>query len=84
MAAELKGTAAEGKVSKADLIAMAGAHAIAICGGPVMQPVIGRRDAQGQDPEGRLPSEKLPAKDLKLVFASMGLSVSANERAAAA
>jgi L-ascorbate peroxidase len=33
----LKGTPAEGVVSLADIIALAGAHAVALTGGPQMQ-----------------------------------------------
>lgn len=38
---ELKGTAAEGVVSFADLIAMGGAYAVAITGGPSIEVNIG-------------------------------------------
>ena len=34
---KLQGTAAEGAVSKADLIALAGAYAVRITGGPAIQ-----------------------------------------------
>jgi L-ascorbate peroxidase len=34
---KLKGTAAEGVVSKADLIALAGAYAVRVTGGPTIQ-----------------------------------------------
>ncbi|KAF6238216.1 heme peroxidase, partial [Scenedesmus sp. NREL 46B-D3] len=48
-----KGTPAEGKLSNADLVALAGAHAVAVCGGPVMDVPVGRVDAAGPDPGGK-------------------------------
>lgn len=39
----LKGTAAEGRVSRADLIALAGAHAVAMTGGPAIDVGIDRK-----------------------------------------
>ncbi|KAF6258420.1 heme peroxidase [Scenedesmus sp. NREL 46B-D3] len=45
-----QGTPAEGKLSNADLVALAGAHAVAVCGGPVMDVPVGRVDAAGPDP----------------------------------
>lgn len=47
---ELKKTPAAGKLSNADLIALAGAHAVAVCGGPVIDVPVGRVDAAGPDP----------------------------------
>lgn len=38
---KLKGTPAEGRVSYADLIALGGAHAVRITGGPVMRIPVG-------------------------------------------
>ena len=38
---ELKGTAAEGKVSLADLVALGGAYAVAITGGPAIKVDLG-------------------------------------------
>ena len=46
----LKGTPAEGQVSRADLIALMGAAAVAITGGPRIVVPIGRLDALGPDP----------------------------------
>ena len=37
----LKGTAAEGRVSYADLIALGGAYAVSVTGGPVIDVPIG-------------------------------------------
>lgn len=48
----LKGTAAEGRVSRADLVALAGARAVAITGGPAIDICIGR------DPPPPLPPAK--------------------------
>jgi L-ascorbate peroxidase len=74
---ELKGTAAEGLVSRADLAAFSGAAAVRICGGPdfVSTIPIGRTDATGPDPENRMPAETLSATELKKSFAEKGLSV---------
>lgn len=44
-ASKLRGTAAEGAVSKADLVALAGAYAVRITGGPAIQ--VGSR--RGED-----------------------------------
>ena len=77
MEKELKGTAAEGLVSRADLAAFSGAAAVRICGGPdfVSTIPIGRTDATGPDPENRMPAETLSAAELKKSFAEKGLSV---------
>lgn len=71
----LKGGPAEGLVSHADLIALAGAAAVEKCGGPRILVPIGRVDAQGPDPEGRMPAESLSVDDLKANFAAKGFSV---------
>jgi catalase (peroxidase I) len=41
--AELRGTAAEGRVSNADLVALGGAWAVAATGGPVIDVPVGAR-----------------------------------------
>jgi len=71
----VKDTPAEGLVSRTDWIAIAGAAAVAVCGGPAIAVAIGRKDASGPDPEGRLPAESLSASELKSNFASKGFSV---------
>lgn len=70
----LKGTVAEGKVSQADLIALAGAYAVEICGGPAVHLPVGRVDAVEADPEGRLISERAGVQALKANFADKGLN----------
>ncbi|KAL6764688.1 putative L-ascorbate peroxidase 6 [Haematococcus lacustris] len=69
----LSGTAAAG-VSQADLVALCGARAVAVCGGPQVQVRLGRQDASGPDPEGRLPGEQLTSQQLKDVFSAKGFS----------
>ncbi|KOM41994.1 hypothetical protein LR48_Vigan04g219200 [Vigna angularis] len=61
-------------VSWADMIAVAGAEAVEVCGGPPIQVSLGRLDALVPDPEGRLPEESLNASGLKKCFQSKGLS----------
>ena len=74
---EIKGTPAEGVVSRADLAAFSGAAAVRICGGPDFLDIIpiGRTDATGPDPENRMPAETLSAAELKRSFADKGFSV---------
>ncbi|KAG2430144.1 hypothetical protein HXX76_010243 [Chlamydomonas incerta] len=74
---ELKGTPAEGVVTDADLVALAGAYAVRSCGGPAIPLPIGRpvAAAASQDPPGRMPSENASAAELKANFAAKGLSV---------
>ncbi|KAG2447834.1 hypothetical protein HYH02_007290 [Chlamydomonas schloesseri] len=74
---ELRGTPAEGVVSDADLVALAGAYAVRACGGPAIPLPIGRpvAAAASQDPPGRLPSENAGAAELKANFAAKGLNV---------
>ncbi|MQM09850.1 hypothetical protein Taro_042726 [Colocasia esculenta] len=63
------------QVSWADLIAVAGAEAVSLCGGPNIPVRLGRMDARMPDPEGRLPEEKLNASELKKCFLGKGLSM---------
>ncbi|KAJ3694217.1 hypothetical protein LUZ60_009697 [Juncus effusus] len=62
------------KVSWADLIAVAGAEAVSLCGGPTINIKLGRLDSNAVDPEGRLPEESLNAVDLKKCFKNKGFS----------
>jgi len=73
--ASLKKTPAAGLVSYADLIAMAGAHAVAITGGPKIRVPIGRVDAAAADPPGRMASEMSSADVLKQNFSEKGFNV---------
>lgn len=73
-AEKLQGTAAEGAVSFADLIALAGARSVRITGGPDIDVLVGRVDATGPDPENRLPMETFTAPEQLAAFATMGLS----------
>ncbi|XP_024401301.1 putative L-ascorbate peroxidase 6 isoform X3 [Physcomitrium patens] len=61
-------------VSWADLIAVAGAAAVLECDGPVIPVRLGRLDASGPDPEGKMPEETLTASELKRTFQSKGFS----------
>ncbi|GAB4820290.1 hypothetical protein N2152v2_007336 [Parachlorella kessleri] len=72
--AKLKGTAAEGAVSYADLVALGGAHAVRMTGGPTIQVPVGRRDALEADPVGRMPPEDASAVQQLEIFAEAGLS----------
>mmetsp|Transcript_2616 Transcript_2616/g.4455 ORF Transcript_2616/g.4455 Transcript_2616/m.4455 type:complete len:331 (+) Transcript_2616:31-1023(+) len=72
-AKELKSGPAS-SLSSADLIVLAGAAAVRVCGGPVIPVLVGRLDATGPDPEGRLPSEESSAEQLKKNFAEKGIS----------
>ncbi|KAF8653702.1 hypothetical protein HU200_061812 [Digitaria exilis] len=62
------------KVSWADLIAVAGAEAVALCGGPEIPVRLGRLDSSTADPAGKLPEETLDAAALKLAFSTKGFS----------
>ncbi|PNH00090.1 putative L-ascorbate peroxidase 6 [Tetrabaena socialis] len=74
---DLRGTAAEGVVSDADLVALAGAYGIRICGGPAIAVPIGRPTATAGsvDPPGRMPAETFSAAELKASFAAKGFNV---------
>ncbi|MEW5297329.1 MAG: hypothetical protein WDW36_000545 [Sanguina aurantia] len=74
---DLKGTAAEGKVSLADLVALAGSRAVSVCGGPVIPMTVGRVDATAAsgDPVDRMPGETFNIEQLKASFLSKGLSI---------
>ncbi|CAM9002961.1 unnamed protein product [Rhodiola kirilowii] len=65
----------ENTVSWADMIAVAGAEAVSLCGGPTIPVQLGRLDAMEADPEGRLPEETLDAASLKQCFQQKGFSV---------
>ncbi|XP_068653619.1 putative L-ascorbate peroxidase 6 isoform X2 [Aristolochia californica] len=62
------------QVSWADMIAVAGAQAVFVCGGPFIPVQLGRMDSMLPDAEGKLPSETLDAAGLKKSFLSKGLS----------
>ncbi|PON81420.1 Ascorbate peroxidase [Trema orientale] len=61
-------------VSWADLIAVAGAEAVSLCGGPTIPVALGRLDSKVPDPDGKLPQETLGASALKESFRRKGLS----------
>ncbi|XP_021848706.1 putative L-ascorbate peroxidase 6 isoform X2 [Spinacia oleracea] len=61
-------------VSWADMIAVAGAEAVSICGGPDIPVRLGRLDSLTPDPEGKLPEESLDAPSLKKCFQTKGFS----------
>ncbi|KAF3447113.1 hypothetical protein FNV43_RR12293 [Rhamnella rubrinervis] len=61
-------------VSWADMIAVAGAEAVLLCGGPSIPVSLGRLDSSEPDPEGKLPQESLDASGLKQCFQRKGLS----------
>ncbi|KAH7686681.1 Class I peroxidase protein [Dioscorea alata] len=61
-------------VSWADLISVAGAEAVSLCGGPAIPIKLGRFDTREPDPQGRLPEETLDASDLKRCFLRKGFS----------
>jgi catalase (peroxidase I) len=73
--ASLKGTPADGLVSNADLIAWAGARAVAVTGGPRVPLTIGRADARAADPPGRMASERSGPQALIDNFADKGFGV---------
>ncbi|GMH10842.1 hypothetical protein Nepgr_012683 [Nepenthes gracilis] len=61
-------------VSWADMIALGGAEAVSICGGPNIQIQLGRLDSMTSDPEGRLPEESFDASGLKQCFKRKGFT----------
>ncbi|KAG6770742.1 hypothetical protein POTOM_026433 [Populus tomentosa] len=61
-------------VSWADMIAVAGAEAVSVCGGPTIPVQLGRLDSLEPDAEGKLPPESLDAPGLKQNFKRKGLS----------
>ncbi|KAH7846065.1 hypothetical protein Vadar_009331 [Vaccinium darrowii] len=61
-------------VSWADMIAVAGAEAVSVCGGPIIPVQLGRIDSMFPDPEGKLPQESLDASSLKQCFQRKGFS----------
>ncbi|XP_071708786.1 putative L-ascorbate peroxidase 6 [Rutidosis leptorrhynchoides] len=61
-------------VSLADMIAVAGAEAVFLCGGPKIPVRLGRLDSMVPDPEGNLPEETLDALGLKQSFQKKGFS----------
>ncbi|XP_047085204.1 putative L-ascorbate peroxidase 6 isoform X1 [Lolium rigidum] len=63
------------QVSWADLIAVAGAEAVALCGGPEIPVRLGRLDSSTADPAGKLPEETLDIVALKTSFSKKGFSV---------
>lgn len=62
-------------LSTADLIQLAAAHAVLVTGGPAVVVPLGRLDAPGADPEGRLPAETLDGPGLRSHFGACGYSV---------
>ena len=61
-------------VSLSDIIAVAGAVAVEICGGPTIDVGLGREDNLEVSPDGRLPDENDEIDHLKNTFDRMGLS----------
>ncbi|KAL7596557.1 hypothetical protein Lser_V15G28181 [Lactuca serriola] len=61
-------------VSVSDVIAVAGAEAVSLCGGPKIPVRLGRLDSMVPDPEGKLPEETLDAFGLKQSFKRKGFS----------
>ncbi|KAI3468023.1 hypothetical protein Pfo_024686 [Paulownia fortunei] len=61
-------------VSWADLIAVAGAEAVSVCGGPKIPVQLGRIDSMVADPDGKLPEESLNAAAMKQCFQKKGFS----------
>lgn len=62
-------------VSWADTIAVGGAVAVSVCGGPSIPVSLGRLDSMEPDPEGKLPKESLDASGLKQCFQRKGFLI---------
>ncbi|MBA0694137.1 hypothetical protein Goari_004459 [Gossypium aridum] len=56
------------------MIAVGGAEAVSICGGPKIPVTLGRLDSGEPDPEGKMPEESLDASGLKQCFRRKGFS----------
>lgn len=54
---------------------MAGAEAVALCGGPEIPVRLGRLDSSTADPAGKLPEETLDIVALKTSFGKKGFSI---------
>jgi hypothetical protein len=63
-----------GPMSRADLIALAGAAAVRKCGGPDIDVPLGRADAAAADPIAWLPDEHADVAAQKRAFAARGFS----------
>lgn len=63
-----------GAISWADLIAVAGAESVAMCGGPQIPVRLGRLDSGVPDEEGQMPEETLSAPALKESFRRKGFT----------
>ena len=61
-------------VSLADLIQVAGAHAVQVTGGPAITVPLGRLDVAAADPAGRMPPETMTAPELIAHFAAAGFT----------
>ena len=70
---DLRDSAAS-SLSKADVIAALGAHAVAVTGGPQMPLCVGRPDATVADPPGRLSKPSAPVATLLADFSRQGLT----------
>jgi catalase (peroxidase I) len=57
-----------------DIVALAGARAVAVTGGPVIDVPMGRVTADTEDPKGILPSPSNTVDELRATFVPRGLS----------